>query len=84
MYVCIYLFVYPMSFNVCKYVCWFGSILVFKNGLYISENFNLFFVLSIAIVVPAIYMSKYVNEQTLVIAEGLCICEYNDQVVFHF
>lgn len=24
-YACIYLFVYPMPFSVCKYVCWFGS-----------------------------------------------------------
>lgn len=55
MYVCIYLFVYPMPFNVCKYVL-FGSAVVFKSVLCISENFNLFFVLYIAIVLPALFM----------------------------
>lgn len=67
MYACIYLFVYPMPFSVCKYVCQFGSAVDFKNVLCISENCKLFFVLYIAIVLPALFMHKYVNEQTLVV-----------------
>ena len=82
--VCLYLFIYPMLSNVCKYMCWFDSAVVFRNVLCVSENFNLFFVLYIAIVLPVIGMCKYVNEQTLVIVEDLGVREYNDQVVFHF
>lgn len=51
---------------------------VFKTVLCISENFHIV----IAIVLPALFMHKTVNEQTLEVVEDKYICEDNDQKCF--
>lgn len=76
---CLHLLLYPVPFNACKYMC---RTLVFLKVLCVSGDFNFFFMCYIAIVLPV--LSMHVNEQTLMIVEGLSICKYNNQVVFNF
>lgn len=54
---------------------------VFKIVLCISENLNVPHIV-IAIVLPALFMHKTVNEQTLEVVEDKYICEDNDHKCF--